>query len=166
VISRDQSYCSFKMEDISVQNHMRKYTRDGRSPLPNSDAVSRVMSANKGKDTLPELELRRALREIGQSGYRIHKKGIPGRPDIAFVGQRVAVFVNGCFWHRCPYCNPSAPKTHADFWTEKFQKNIERDALKCQALRENGWKVLIFWECEIKKDSLAVARKISRAIHE
>ncbi|MDM5264574.1 hypothetical protein PF327_10250 [Sulfurovum sp. XTW-4] len=76
----------------------------------------------------------------------------PGRPDIAFPGKKIAIFVNGCFWHRCPICNPSFPKTNLDFWTEKFNKNVARDKKKREDLEELGWKVLTIWECESKKE--------------
>src|SRR5271157_969325 len=106
------------------------YIRDGRAPIPEKEATSRVMSANKGINTHPELVLRRALCNEGLRGYRLHWKKAPGRPDIAFPGKKVAVFVNGCFWHRCPYCHPSFPKSNVEFWTAKFEKNRERDKRK------------------------------------
>jgi DNA mismatch endonuclease (patch repair protein) len=142
----------------------KEYIRDGRSPLPDSDSTSRVMSANRGKDTLPELMLRKSLVRIGVTGYRLHKYDIPGRPDIAFPRSRLAVFVNGCFWHRCPICKPALPKTHRDFWLKKFERNIERDIKKTRTLEENGWKVLVIWECEIKRDAASMARKVCTAL--
>lgn len=81
------------------------YLRDKRSPRPKSETVSRVMSANRAKDTRPEIVLRRMLWQAGARGYRLHHKRLPGRPDIAFVSKRVAIFVNGCYWHHCPKCN-------------------------------------------------------------
>lgn len=76
------------------------YVRDKRSPVPKSEATSRVMSANRGRDTGPELLLRRALRAAGHRGYRLHYKKAPGRPDISYVSRKIAIFVHGCFWHR------------------------------------------------------------------
>lgn len=144
----------------------RQYTRDGRNPLPDTQAVSRVMSANKAIDTGPELLLRKSLGKIGVRGYRIHKRGVPGRPDIAFLGKKVAVFVNGCYWHRCPRCNLPLPKTHTQFWSEKFQRNKERDIRKIDCLESSGWKVITVWECEIKGNVEEVADKIRRALED
>lgn len=128
------------------------YIRDGRAPIPKDEKTSKTMSANKGKDTKPELLLRKALWNYGIKGYRLHWKKVPGRPDIAFPGRKIAVFVNGCFWHRCPLCNPSTPKSNVEFWTEKFNKNVARDKKKREDLEELGWTVLTIWECEIKKE--------------
>ena len=109
------------------------------------------MKGNRGKDTKPELELRRLLREAGYPGYRLHWKKVPGRPDIAYPGHKVAIFVNGCFWHRCPHCEPSLPKAHSEFWQRKFELNQERDVRKIAMLEEEGWRVITVWECELKE---------------
>src|SRR5688572_12008011 len=108
----------------------RDYIRDKRSPKPKSETVSRVMSANKAKNSKPEVHLRKALWNQGAKGYRLHYKKVPGRPDICYVSKKVAIFVNGCFWHRCPHCNYQLPKTNTEFWKEKFGKNVNRDLKK------------------------------------
>ena len=108
------------------------------------------MSANKGKDTKPELMLREALIDSGIPDFEIHLKEIPGRPDIAYSKKKLAIFVHGCFWHHCPKCNPNLPKSNTDFWKKKFEKNKERDDRKKKALEDDGWRVLILWEHEIK----------------
>ena len=128
----------------------RKYIRDGRAPIPEKEITSQVMSLIRAKNTKPELMLRKALYQSGLRGYRLHWKKAPGRPDIVYPKDKLAIFVHGCFWHRCPYCNPSFPKTHTEFWEEKFRKNAERDQRKIKELQDNGWKVLVFWECQIK----------------
>lgn len=128
-----------------------KYLRDGRAPIPLKESTSRVMSANKAKDTTPEIALRKLLSSEGIRGYRLNWKKAPGRPDIAFPGKKKAIFINGCFWHRCPYCQPRIPKTHRSFWKRKFEKNKLRDKQKISNLRQDGWKVLTIWECQIKK---------------
>ncbi len=110
-----------------------------------------VMQANKSKNTKPELEVRRALREAGLSGYRLHWKKAPGKPDICYPGRRVAIFVNGCFWHRCPHCNLALPKTNVEFWREKFARNQSRDARDNAQLVAAGWTVIVVWECRLKK---------------
>jgi len=140
-----------------------KYIRDGRAPIPEKELTSKVMSANKAKNTQPEIALRKALWKAGARGYRLHWKKVPGRPDIAFPGKKIAIFVNGCFWHRCPHCMPHQPKTNEGFWTKKFQANTERDNKKYTALADHGWKVIVIWECEIKKE---LATQITRIIKE
>lgn len=141
-----------------------KYIRDGRAPIPTSEATSRVMSANVGKNTKPELALRQALRAIGIPGYRLHWKKAPGQPDIAYPGRKIAIFMNGCYWHRCPHCNLPIPKSNTDFWMEKFERNKKRDAEVTRKLEEKGWTVLVFWECEVKKDVLACAKKVREQV--
>jgi DNA mismatch endonuclease (patch repair protein) len=118
------------------------------------------MSANTGKNTKPEVTFRKALRDVGIPGYRLHWKQASGRPDIAYPGKKIAIFVHGCYWHRCPHCDLSLPKSHTEFWAEKFRKNKERDARKKAALESEGWDVLVFWECQIKKDVIACAENV------
>jgi DNA mismatch endonuclease (patch repair protein) len=131
-----------------------KYIRDKRSPNPLSENISKLMSANKAKNTKPELSLRKMLWKSGFKGYRIHPKDIPGRPDICFISKKVAIFVNGCFWHRCPYCNYDLPKHNSFFWQNKFENNVDRDNKKTAQLKDMDWKVVTIWECELKKDNL------------
>ncbi|MCI6025596.1 MAG: very short patch repair endonuclease [Methanomassiliicoccales archaeon] len=134
---------------------------DKRNPPPLNETTKKVMKSNKGKGTGPEVILRKALRDAGHPGYRLNWKKVPGRPDIAYPGKKVAIFVNGCFWHRCPKCNLPLPKTHIDFWEQKFKRNIERDRRKTIELQELGWTVIIIWECEIKKELPKVVSTIS-----
>jgi len=122
-----------------------------RSPPPTNEVTSRVMRSNKGKDTRPELILRKSLRDAGYPGYRIHFKA-PGRPDISYPGRRIAIFVHGCFWHRCPMCDLPLPKNNTDYWNQKFKRNIERDKENISALEDMGWSVRIVWECELLDD--------------
>jgi len=109
------------------------------------------MQGNKSKDTKPELKVRKLLRDAGFSGYRLQWKKAPGRPDIAYPGRKIAIFVNGCFWHRCPKCNLPTPKTNPEYWEEKFCRNVKRDKQKVKELEEAGWTVFVIWECELKK---------------
>ena len=132
----------------------KKYIRDKRSTVPSSKAVSKVMSRNRGKDTKPELLLRKLLWKNGLRGYRIHPKKIPGKPDVCFVSRKIAIFINGCFWHRCPYCKYELPKHNKQFWESKFDKNVIRDKEKIKQLKRMGWKVVIVWECQLKKNKL------------
>lgn len=116
----------------------------------------------KSKDTHPELVVRKLCRDLSHRGYRLHRKDLPGKPDIAFVGRKVAVFVHGCFWHGHD-CSGHVrqPKSKQDYWLPKIERNRARDAENLANLLENGWKVLVVWECETKKlDELT--SKISR----
>lgn len=143
---------------------MGTYIRDGRAPIPKKESTSRVMQANKARDTKPEVALRKALREAGLRGYRLHSKQLPGRPDIAFGKAKVAVFINGCFWHRCPHCDLPLPKSNTDFWKKKFDANVVRDRKKVEALEEAGWRALTIWECEVDAQLLACLEKIERVL--
>lgn len=131
----------------------REYLRDGRSPIPALERTSRAMSSNRAKDTRPEVMLRSSLWANGVRGYRLHWKRAPGRPDIAFPAKKKAIFVHGCFWHRCPYCALGIPKSHSEFWIQKFLKNQERDQRKISRLITCGWNVLVIWECQIKRNT-------------
>jgi DNA mismatch endonuclease (patch repair protein) len=145
---------------MKIEVEKRKFLRDGRAPIPAKSSTSRVMSANRGKSTTPELLLRKSLSSSGLRGYRLNWRKAPGTPDIAFVKNKTAIFVNGCFWHRCPYCKPKMPKTHARFWANKFSSNKKRDKAKRALLAKNGWKVFTFWECQVKSDPQRAATKI------
>jgi DNA mismatch endonuclease (patch repair protein) len=113
--------------------------------------VRNVMRANRARDTAPERALRHALRARGHRGYRLNWRGAPGRPDISYPGRRVAVFVHGCFWHHCPRCQPSLPRSNQAFWARKFELNRERDARKRRELELRGWLVHEVWECDIRE---------------
>ena len=153
------------MADVhSKEKNKRRYLRDGRAPIPKSESISRVMSANKGKNTKPEILLRKSLRAAGIIGYRLNWKKAPGRPDIAFPGRKIAIFVNGCFWHRCPYCNYSLPKTNTSFWIDKFSKNINRDRRKIEDLEKLDWQVFVVWECEIKENLKTIVEKFENLL--
>lgn len=115
------------------------------------------MSRNRGKDTKPEVILRKELWKKGLR-YRLHYD-IPGKPDFVFVGKRIAVFVDGCFWHNCPL-HGTKPKTNRKFWEDKISKNVERDKKVTRELISLGWKILRFWEHEIKEDVNGVQQKI------
>jgi len=150
-----------------INDHVPKgkiYLRDGRAPVPDNEFTSKAMSANRGSNTGPELGLRKALRAVGLSGYRLHWKKAPGHPDIAFPGKKIAIFVHGDFWHHCPTCNLPIPKTHHDFWKSKLERNVQRDKEKIDALEKDGWKVIVCWEHEIKNNALGCAKKIKEIV--
>ena len=135
-----------------------------RPPQPTSEATTKTMKANKGKNTGPEIKVRRMLRGIGYPGYRLNWKKSPGRPDIAYPGHRLAIFVNGCFWHRCPICDMPLPKSHVEYWEEKFRRNVERDARNLKDLEESGWTVVVIWECRLKKEPQAVSDELAEVL--
>ncbi|MBZ0205591.1 MAG: very short patch repair endonuclease [Flavobacteriales bacterium] len=142
----------------------RTYIRDGRSPVPKDSRVSEQMSRIRSKNTKPERWMRAALTALGIRGYRLNYAKAAGKPDIAFVGRKVAVFVHGCFWHCCPHCQPRRPKTHTDFWDLKLDRNMQRDRHHARALRKEGWRVITVWECRLKKDPQAQARRVRKAL--
>jgi DNA mismatch endonuclease (patch repair protein) len=111
------------------------------------------MRAVKAKDTAPELRVRRLLHGMGYR-YRLHRKDLPGHPDLVFAGRKAVIFIHGCFWHGHD-CRRGArmPKTNADYWTMKIGRNRERDARALNALAEQGWRALTLWECELKDES-------------
>ena len=115
-------------------------------------AIRKSMQGNKRADTKPEMLVRQRLRAAGLTGYRLQWGKAPGRPDIAFPGRKIAIFVNGCFWHRCPHCHPSTPKRNTEFWEAKFRRNVERDASARAELEQMGWLAITIWECELKRD--------------
>jgi DNA mismatch endonuclease (patch repair protein) len=107
------------------------------------------MAAIRAKDTKPELALRAALRLAGATGYRLHRKDIPGRPDMAFIRWKLAVFVDGVFWHGHPdHWNPD--KASSDYWRNKIARNIKRDRAADEALREMGWAVVRVWDHDVE----------------
>ena len=110
----------------------------------------RVMRAVKSKDTKPEIILRKMLHALGYR-YRLHRRDLPGSPDLVFPGRRKIIFVHGCFWHGHP-CRgePRLPKSNREYWVPKIRRNAERDAEHERALIELGWHVLTVWECELK----------------
>lgn len=123
------------------------------SPPASNYAVHKSMQGNKRANTKPELLVRERLRKAGLTGYRLQWK-VPGHPDIAWPGKRVALEVRGCFWHRCPHCKPSTPKKNTEYWEAKFARNMERDAENVRKLEEMGWRVHVIWECQLKKNAI------------
>jgi DNA mismatch endonuclease, patch repair protein len=115
---------------------------------------SRIMRAVGREDTTPELSVRRIAHKLGFR-FRLHRKDLPGSPDIIFPKHRLCLFVHGCFWHRHHGCRKATtPKSNAAFWMDKFARNVERDARKVKALRALGWKVAVVWECQSNDETI------------
>lgn len=113
-------------------------------------ARSRLMSRVRAGHTAPELAVRRLLHALGHR-FRLHRRDLPGTPDIVLPRYRTAIFVHGCFWHRHPGCpKASDPKTRSEFWQDKFRANVERDRRNLDQLQVLGWRTHVVWECETK----------------
>ena len=129
---------------------------------------SQLMSRIRGKDTGPELSLRHAVWALGLR-YRLQQRIGKVRPDLVFSRARVAVFIDGCFWHRCPL-HGVMPKSNSTFWQKKLDRNVRRDNENTQALTAMGWGVLRFWEHEIEESAEHCAKRIadfvSRRLHD
>jgi len=119
----------------------------GKTP---SEARSKTMRAVKGRDTTPEMIVRRMVHAMGRR-YRLHRADLPGKPDLTFPRMRKIIFVHGCFWHGHD-CKRGArqPKDNAEYWIKKISRNKARDARSQEALKLMGWGVLIIWECQLK----------------
>lgn len=115
---------------------------------------SRHMASVRSRNTTPELTVRKALFALGFR-FRLHRKELPGTPDIILPRHRTVIFVHGCFWHRHANCAKTTnPKTRADFWQDKFRANIARDQRNLDGLHALGWRTLVVWECETKDSKL------------
>ena len=123
---------------------------------------SRVMARIRSRDTSPELALRRALYAAGVRGWRCHAKQLPGKPDLAFTRWRIAVFVDGCFWHGHP--DFFTPGKSGAYWDSKIARTKERDAAANAALAAAGWTVLRFWDFEIERDVLGCVEHVLAAL--
>ena len=129
-----------------------------------SEQRSRNMSAIKSKNTKPEIAVRKLLHSMGYR-FRLHRKDLPGSPDIVLPKYKTVIFVHGCFWHRHKNCKyASTPKTRQEFWEAKFRENINRDKLNQENLSSKGWKIIIVWECEIKDKDFDLNRLFKNEI--
>lgn len=130
---------------------------DTLSPSERSERMSRV----RGKDTKPEIAVRRMAHGLGYR-FRLHRRDLPGAPDLVFPRHKAAIFVHGCFWHRHPdpRCRLARlPKSRVEFWERKLEGNRKRDAANRAALGQMGWRVLTLWECELR-DAGAIRERI------
>jgi DNA mismatch endonuclease (patch repair protein) len=111
---------------------------------------SRTMRAVKSKNTAPEMIVRKLVHRMGYR-FRLHRKDLPGSPDLVFPSRRLALFVHGCFWHGHDCARGArSPKTNAQYWTQKVERNRKRDAAALEALSQEGWRSCVIWECELQ----------------
>ena len=128
-----------------------------------SDQRSRNMAAIKSKNTKPEIAVRKMLHALGYR-FRLHRKDLPGSPDIVLPKYKTVIFVHGCFWHRHENCKfASTPKTRKEFWENKFNENMKRDKNNFKELKKLNWNLLVIWECETKNINLLI-KKVSSKI--
>lgn len=131
---------------------------DKLSQQRRSDNMRQIRS----KDTTPELILRRLIHMMGYR-FRLHRKDLPGKPDLVFPGRKKVIFLHGCFWHQHKGCREGRlPGTRREYWGPKLARNQERDALSEAALKSLGWGVLTLWECEVEKEPAVVLRQLRR----
>jgi DNA mismatch endonuclease (patch repair protein) len=134
------------------------YDLDKLSQQRRSDNMRQIRS----KDTSPELALRRLVFRMGYR-FRLHRKDLPGKPDLVFSGRKKVVFLHGCFWHQHPGCREGrVPSTRREYWEPKLARNQERDAFAQAALKSLGWGVLTLWECELAKNPAAISGELRR----
>ncbi|HED8873731.1 very short patch repair endonuclease [Pseudomonas aeruginosa] len=123
--------------------------------IVDSATRSRMMSGIRGRDTKPEMTVRKFLHARGYR-FRLHRKDLPGRPDLVLPRFKTCIFIHGCFWHHHEGCRfATLPKTRADFWAQKLRDNVERDRRVQEELVRKGWRVLTIWECELKSPEAA-----------
>ncbi|HVS25776.1 MAG TPA: very short patch repair endonuclease [Burkholderiales bacterium] len=116
------------------------------------------MRAVHSRDTGPEIRVRQIAHGLGYR-FRLHRRELPGKPDLAFPGQRKAIFVHGCFWHQHKGCERgSMPQSNVGFWRPKLAHNAARDAKQLTAIKESGWRAMVIWECELKNERRLVSR--------
>lgn len=149
------------------QHHFVPFTflADAGTVLHMTDHVtperrSFIMSQVGTKNTKPEMVVRRALHRLGYR-YRLHRKDLPGSPDIVFPGCRKAVFVHGCFWHGHGCRWGKLPKSRPDYWQPKIDANRERDSRNIRALNASGWDVLVVWQCELKEPGTTLDKLVA-----
>ena len=122
---------------------------------------SQIMSRIRSKGTKPEMLVRRTLYAMGYR-YRLHRKSLPGRPDIVFPGRKKAVLVHGCFWHQHEGCTAARkPKSNTEYWLPKLEENVVRDQNNQYAIRQLGWETLTLWECQLK-DAAELKRRLAQ----
>lgn len=136
-----------------------------RSVFKPSASRSRNMRAIKsGNNSTTERRLRAHLTQLGISGWSVRPSNLPGRPDFVFLEKRIALFTDGCFWHGCPHCS-HRPKTNLEYWNHKLDRNKSRDRAINRELKSHGYKVIRFWECQIRRKPNQCLRRLLRLLN-
>lgn len=135
-----------------------------QAPPATSAAVRASMQGNKSLKTKPESILKDELKRAGIRLFIMNYKRLSGTPDLAFPSAKLAVFLHGCFWHRCPYCNPHFPDSNQEYWSAKFARNKRRDTRVRRDLRAQGWRPIVVWECKLKKNPQRTVYRIKKAL--
>lgn len=152
-----------RMEELLVHGHVWNALLSSRTTFADvPEARRRTMAAIRGKHTRPEIMVRRVAHALGYR-FRLHRRDLPGRPDLVFPGRRKVVMVHGCFWHQhqATACRAATmPKTRQEYWHPKLAANVARDARSLDGLTALGWDSLVIWECELR-DTLAVANRLA-----
>lgn len=126
----------------------------------NQKQRTELMSKVRGRDTKPELAVRRLVHRLGFR-YRLYGRGLPGKPDLVFRSKRKIIFIHGCFWHQHRCKRGTRPVTNTGFWTAKLDRNLSRDRANMRALKLLGWSILVIWECEVKHEG-RLAKRLTR----
>lgn len=147
---------------VSRESHLK--IRLPPAPRASSDSVKSSMQGNRSERTRPENLLESKLHQHSITGFFQNDKSLPGSPDFSFPQAKLAVFVNGCYWHRCPYCKFSIPNSNPEYWTAKFARNVSRDRHARWSLRQIGWQSLIIWECKLLKHPNRAVSRIIRTL--
>ena len=125
---------------------------------------SALMARVRGRDTKPELIVRRLTHRLGFR-FRLHRRELPGSPDLVFVSRRKVAFVHGCFWHQHKCKRGTRPASNTEFWNSKLDRNRQRDREAVKLLKKDGWKILVIWECEVKNE-VRLSKRISKFLCE
>ncbi|HAC14604.1 MAG TPA: very short patch repair endonuclease [Bacteroidetes bacterium] len=128
-----------------------------------SEQRKKNMSHILGKNTGPEIKLRKLLWSNNIRGYRIHYN-LPGKPDIVFTKKKIAIFIDGCFWHKCPV-DFQEPETRKEFWMKKINSNVERDQKNTRQLQDDNWTVMRFWEHDVRKNPAEIVKTIKETLN-
>ena len=149
---------------LGMKNQKQSLPTLPKAGVPSNASVRASMKANRSKGTALEQRLAVALAAKGLTGYVANDRMLAGSPDFSYRDEKVAVFVNGCFWHRCPYCNPNFPKSNQDYWSAKFERNRLRDRRNRSDLRSMGWLPIVVWECKVAKNVSRVVSRIQKTL--
>ncbi len=149
---KKQSLINFNLNKISIEE-------SEVADIYSKEKRSEIMSKIRAKNTKPEISVRKSLHRLGFKRYTLHKRELPGSPDIVFVSRKKAILIHGCFWHHHSNCKLAyTPKTNIKFWLKKIKDNIERDRVCQKRLQGMGYNQLIIWECESKKPEVVEAK--------